>query len=174
MTSSPLSFEANFSQSWQSLVALKCILKLSLKIYLRRKGVTEHCLTNNKTTSFLGSNIDYKLRFGLMCLALILFWCLISGHRLLVEVRWFQGLASLGQGGVLSLVWAQERQVRVSGAGGCWPQRGVVTSPAQGHGGRGSVVTWSASSIPAMSKPLAQEITICFKEKHCIALKTIQ
>ena len=53
----------------------------------------------------------------------------------LVEVRRLECLASLGECGVLALVGAQQGQVRVCGPGCCRPQRGVVTSSAQRHGG---------------------------------------
>ena len=56
------------------------------------------------------------------------------GGATLVEVRGLECLASFGECGVLALVRSQQRQVRVCGSR-CRPERGVVTSPAQRHGG---------------------------------------
>jgi len=61
----------------------------------------------------------------------------------LVEVRWLEGLAALGERGVLALVGAEEGHVRVRGAGGS--QGRVVSLPAQGHGGARAA---QASAVP--------------------------
>ena len=67
--------------------------------------------------------------------------------EILVKIWRLQGLASLGESGVLALVRPQQRKVHISCPRCCWPQWGVVTSPAEGHGGSSSVVSIAKNKL---------------------------